>query len=361
METVVGLSKLISQYKDKRVFITGHTGFKGSWLLALLHKLGAVVKGYALESEHPGGLYRLLGPLKIVETVIAEIRDKARLKQEILAFEPDYVFHLAAQPLVRRSYEIPADTFDVNVIGTANLLEAIRFLNKKCSLVIVTTDKVYQNHETEIAYKEDDPLGGFDAYSASKACTEMVVNAFRSSFFNLNQIQEHRKRIATVRAGNVIGGGDWSKDRIVPDIIRSLESRSTLKVRNLNAVRPWQHVLEPLYGYLILGSLMNDHSTEVSDAYNFGPLPNDHLTVGELVEIVMRKWPGGKWEYLKENFPLHEAGLLKLDISKAQRELSWRPKLTASEAINWTVDWYRTPVQEKVIFSFEQINKFLSL
>lgn len=361
METVEGLGQLFSHYRNKRVLVTGHTGFKGSWLLALLNKLGAKVKGYALESEHPEGLYNLLEPLKIAESVIADIRDKARLKEEILSFEPDFVFHLAAQPLVRKSYEIPSETFEINVIGTANLLECICCLTKKCTIIVITTDKVYQNKETEIAYKEDDILGGFDPYSASKACTEMVVNSFRSSFFNFDEIQIHAKRIATVRAGNVIGGGDWSKDRIIPDLIRSFEEGKTLKVRNPYAVRPWQHVLEPLSGYLLLGCLLDDDSRNLSNSYNFGPFLNDHLTVGQLVDLVIRKWPGVKWKEIRDEFQLHEAGLLKLDISKAQRELGWRPKLNATESINWTIDWYRTPNKEKVGFTFEQINQFFSL
>lgn len=360
MEVVEGLEQLFSQYHDKRVFVTGHTGFKGSWLLSILHKIGAKVKGYALESEYPQGLYNLLEPLQIVESVMADIRDAERIKQEILTFNPDYVFHLAAQPLVRRSYEIPVETFDVNVIGTANLLEAIRHLPDKCSVIIITTDKVYLNNETSNAFKEEDTLGGNDPYSASKACTELVANSFRNSFFNFREVHQHQKRIVTVRAGNVIGGGDWSKDRLVPDIIRAMEVGETLEVRNPYAIRPWQHVLEPLYGYLILGGLLNENSNHLSNAYNFGPLLNDHLTVREFIEIAMKKWPGGKWRNSQEEFPLHEAGFLKLDISKAQQELGWHPKLNAQEAIDWTLDWYKTPVGEKVRFTFDQISQYFS-
>src|SRR5689334_12510259 len=218
MEKLVGLSL----YHDKKVFVTGHTGFKGAWLTACLHLLGARVKGYALAPEYKNGLYDLIEPLNIHESVIADIRDKSRLETEIKSFQPDFIFHLAAQPLVRRSYQIPAETFDINVTGTANLLEAATKLENKCSIIVITTDKVYHNREQDVLYKEDDVLGGHDPYSASKACAELVSDSFRKSFFNLSAYDTHQKALATVRAGNVIGGGDWSTDRLLPDIIHHL-------------------------------------------------------------------------------------------------------------------------------------------
>jgi CDP-glucose 4,6-dehydratase len=361
MESVVNHQQLQKYYQGKKVFITGHTGFKGAWLCALLNKLGAIIKGYALETEYENCLFNSIQPLNILESVIADIRDKERLLYEIQSFQPDYIFHLAAQPLVRRSYNIPAETFEVNVIGTANLLEAVKGLNKKCTIVVVTTDKVYENKEQDILYSETDVLGGYDPYSASKACTEIVVSSFRNSFFNINKIDEHKKAIASVRAGNVIGGGDWSTDRIIPDIVKSLQENKIIDVRNPNAVRPWQHVLEPLTGYLLLGGLLNEYPLQFSKPYNFGPQPDDHLTVKELVELAIKIWGKGEWEDTSEDDQPHEAGLLKLDISRAIKETKWIPKLTATKAIEWTINWYKQSPGKEVDFTFEQIKNYLEL
>jgi CDP-glucose 4,6-dehydratase len=305
-------------------------------------------------------LFNHLQESRIGENVIADIRDKERLHKEINTFQPDFVFHLAAQPLVRRSYEIPAETFEVNAIGTANLLEAISKLKKKCTAVVVTTDKVYSNKEQDILYNEDDVLGGYDPYSASKACTELVVDSFRNSFFNANNYKHHLKAIASARAGNVIGGGDWSKDRIVPDIIRSLKSEQPIEVRNPKAVRPWQHVLEPLAGYIQLGMMLDTNAGKYARAYNFGPLPADHFTVQQLVEIAIQSWGKGTWVDRSDASQPHEAGLLKLDISLAKKELGWAPKLTGKEAIEWTINWYRQPVQEQLNYSLHQITKYFT-
>ncbi len=348
----------LSYYKGKKIFITGHTGFKGSWLMACLGNAGAVVKGYALQPEYDG-LFNLLQD-NYGESVIADIRDKERLRNEILYFRTDFIFHLAAQPLVRRSYEIPAETFEVNVTGTANLLEALRELDKKCTAVIVTTDKVYENKEKDILYKEADRLGGYDPYSASKACAELVVDSFRNSFFNVTHIAEHQKAIASARAGNVIGGGDWSTDRIIPDIIRALQQEKIILVRNPSAIRPWQHVLEPLSGYLKLAQLLDTSAQQYSKAYNFGPLPDDHLTVKELVEKAIAAWGKGSWTDGSDPSQPHEAGLLKLDITRAQQELQWKPKLNAAEAIGWTLDWYKQPAAGKLQFTFDQINNYFA-
>ncbi|MEI2738071.1 MAG: CDP-glucose 4,6-dehydratase [Chitinophagaceae bacterium] len=359
MEDLV-MQQHLSYYKGKKVFITGHTGFKGSWLMACLSLAGAKVKGYALVPEYDG-LFNKLAPLQIAESIIADIRDKARLQKEIGSFQPDLVFHLAAQPLVRRSYEIPAETFEVNVTGTANLLEAISHLPSKCTVVVITTDKVYENKEQDILYKEEDTLGGYDPYSSSKACTELVVSSFRNSFFNVTNYLQHQKAIASARAGNVIGGGDWSIDRIIPDIVRSLQNHEPINVRNPSAVRPWQHVLEPLNGYLLLGALLDANPSLYSRPYNFGPTPDDHLSVKELVENAIECWGSGSWIDGSDTTQVHEAGLLKLDISRARKELNWIPKLSASQAIGWTIDWYKRTAKDQANYSFRQIEEYFAI
>lgn len=364
METLVTLPQLQTIYQGKKVFVTGHTGFKGAWMTACLHLAGAEIKGYALPPEYEGGLFSVLGPLENVSSVLADIRDKDRLKKELLDFKPDFVFHLAAQPLVRRSYEIPAETFDINVTGTANLLEAAAALEKPCSIVVITTDKVYENKETGALYRESDVLGGYDPYSASKACTELVVSSFRYSFFNPEQAAVHKKGLASVRAGNVIGGGDWSRDRIIPDIVRALRDNKPVEVRNPSSVRPWQHVLEPVGGYLRLGGLLYRQPAVYSKAYNFGPLPEGHLPVSQLVETAIAAWGQGSWVDRSKSKSSatapHEAGLLHLDISLAGKELKWIPRLDAREAILQTLEWYRQPVTEQASFTFQQIKSYFS-
>lgn len=354
MENLVGLSQLRAVYGGKRVFVTGHTGFKGSWLTACLHLAGAETMGYALEPEYANGLYEVLASLQMGESVIADIRDKERLEASLLSFRPDYVFHLAAQPLVRRSYEMPADTFDINVTGTANLLEAVTKLEKPCAVVVITTDKVYENKEKDILYKESDALGGYDPYSASKACAELVVSSFRNSFF-------HGKWIASVRAGNVIGGGDWSKDRIIPDIARALLEERSIEVRNPASVRPWQHVLEPIAGYLHLGGLLYQEPSVYAKAYNFGPMPADHLEVKDLVETAIGVWGKGEWRDMSMAGAVHEAGILKLSIQLAMDELDWKPRLNAREAIEWSLQWYRQPREDQAAYTLAQIKSYFNL
>jgi CDP-glucose 4,6-dehydratase len=361
MENLVSLQRFESFYKGKKVFITGHTGFKGAWLMACLHQIGAITKGYALEPTYENGLFSILEPLKMGESVIADIRDRQRLKEETLSFQPDFIFHLAAQPLVRRSYEIPAETFDINVTGTANILEAVISLQKKCNVIVITTDKVYENKEQNIMYKETDTLGGYDPYSASKACAEMVVSSFRNSFFNNKNYPGHQHAIASVRAGNVIGGGDWNKDRLVPDIVKSLMLPEVIKVRNPKAVRPWQHVLEPVAGYLLLGNLLHDNPGKYSEAYNFGPLPDDHLSVQEFVDKAIASWGVGAWKEISDLNQPHEAGLLKLDVSKAMDHLNWKPKLNASLAIEWTLNWYKKTLDKQAAYTLDQIKEYFSL
>ncbi len=360
MEKMVSSNLLKNSYSGKKVFVTGHTGFKGSWLALWLQSLGATVKGYALAPEYKGGLFDYLDSTQNLESVIADIRDINSVKTEINKFKPDFIFHLAAQPLVRRSYKFPAETYDINVTGTSNLLEAAKELDNPCTIVIITTDKVYKNKEQNILYKETDELGGYDPYSSSKACTELLVDSFRNSFLNVEHFSSHKKAMVSVRAGNVIGGGDFSDDRIIPDIIKSLKNGKLIALRNPNSIRPWQHVLEPLSGYLLLGALLEKNAAEFSGAYNFGPLPEDHLTVQELVEIAIKKWGSGDWEDFQNDKEPHEAKLLKLDISKAKSILNWEPKLNAEAAIEWTMDWYKEK-EDKLGLTLTQINKYMNL
>jgi CDP-glucose 4,6-dehydratase len=270
---------------------------------------------------------------------------------------------LAAQPLVRLSYEIPAETFEVNVIGTANVLDAVRLLEKKCDVVLITTDKVYHNNEWIYPYRENDRLGGYDPYSASKACAELVIDSYRNSFFNINKYKEHNKAVAVARAGNVIGGGDWSKDRLIPDIAKAFALEIPVVIRNPNSVRPWQHVLEPLVGYLLLGANLAIEPLEFSQAYNFGPHLSDALPVEEMLKLAIQSW--GKGEYIVEKVEEqpHEAGLLKLDISKAINDLKWQPKMNAQQAVSMAMDWYSEFARDKETiseFTVKQIKVFLN-
>jgi len=328
-------------FKGKKVFVTGHTGFKGSWLIAWLHLLEANVKGYALVPENDHDLFNVIMGDELCESVIGDIRDQEKVKQEIIGFQPDFVFHLAAQPLVIDSYNDPVYTYEVNVTGTANVLDALKFLDKPCVAVMITTDKVYHNYETGQAYKEDDRLGGYDPYSASKAAAEIVIDSYRKSFFNTNDYSKHLKSIAVARAGNVIGGGDWAKNRIIPDIVRALANNQPVQVRNPNAVRPWQHVLEPLGGYLTLAERQMQEPVKFADVFNFGPHPSDNLSVGEIVKEAIDIWGSGTFVTPVLKDVPHEAGVLQLDITKAIKVLNWHPNYTAKKAISKTVNWYK--------------------
>jgi CDP-glucose 4,6-dehydratase len=357
------LEKLLETYRGKKVFLTGHTGFKGAWMLKTLALLGAEVKGYALEPQTQDDLFHLIDGESICTSVIADLRDRKRLETELVSFKPDFVFHLAAQPLVRLSYEIPSETFEVNAIGTANLLDAVRLLDKQCSVVLITTDKVYQNNEWLYPYRENDRLGGFDPYSASKACTELVIDSYRNSFFNIECYNTHKKGIAVARAGNVIGGGDWSKDRLIPDIAKAFAAGKHVVIRNPQSIRPWQHVLEPVVGYLVLGGFLSKEPQKFSQAYNFGPQISDALPVSEMLKLAIDSWGKGDFVVEKVEGQPHEAGLLKLDISKAINDLNWHPKLNAKEAVSMTMDWYNEFAKEKgniSEFTALQINKFFN-
>jgi CDP-glucose 4,6-dehydratase len=343
-------------YYGKKVFLTGHTGFKGSWLLKTLSLLGAEVKGYALDPLTKDDLFNLIDGNKICESIIADLRNKNRLIDEVVGFQPDFVFHLAAQPLVRLSYKIPAETFEVNVIGTANILDAVRLLEKPVSVVLITTDKVYHNNEWIYPYRENDTLGGYDPYSASKACSELVIDSYRNSFFNTDKYSSHKKAIAVARAGNVIGGGDWADGRLIPDIAKAFATEKKVVLRNPGSVRPWQHVLEPIIGYLLLGKQLSIEPIKCSQAYNFGPQLTDALSVEEMMKLAIQAWGKGEYDVVENETNPHEAGLLKLDISKAMNELNWYPKMNALKAVTMTMNWYREFILDK-----ENISPFTEL
>ena len=341
MEKVVTTAYLRSVFNGKRVFLTGHTGFKGSWLLQILHSLGANVKGYSLAPEKSNDLYNQIeGDKLCYSSVIADICDKQKLQTEIVRFEPDFIFHLAAQPLVRRGYDMPSYTFLVNAQGTAYVLEAMRSLLPAAVGVMITTDKVYDNPESGLPFKEDDKLGGYDPYSASKASAEIVIDSFRRSFFNPKDHQKHKKAIASARAGNVIGGGDYSDDRIIPDIVRAISFGESVGLRNPLSVRPWQHVLEPLCAYLLLAAKMSEDPIHYSTAYNFGPNPEDMLTVEDLTKIFIESYGAGSYKDMAESSAPHEAKLLLLDSSRAMEHMGWKSQMNAHTAIKWTAEWY---------------------
>jgi CDP-glucose 4,6-dehydratase len=342
MEKMVTADILRSVFKGKRVFLTGHTGFKGAWMLQILNWLGADVKGYALEPEKTKDLYNQIdGDELCYSSVIGNLKDIHKLQGEIVRYEPHFVFHLGAQALVRRSYEEPLDTFMVNAMGTANVLESIRGLSQPCIGLMITTDKVYENPERGEPFREDDKLGGHDPYSASKAAAEIVVESYRRSFFNPDKYDSHHKAIASVRAGNVIGGGDYADDRIVPDIVRAIESEGKVMLRNPASIRPWQHVLEPLGAYLLLAAKMSEDPVLYSSAYNFGPAVHDEKTVEELTKIFLSAFSkDGQYDVRMHADAPHEANLLLLDSGKAEQQLGWHPQLNASTAIYWTAEWY---------------------
>ena len=298
------------------------------------------MRGYALAPENETNLFTEINGNQLCDSIIGDLRDKDSLNKAVLDFQPDFIFHLAAQPLVRLSYTIPSETFEVNAIGTANLLNAVRILDKKCNIILITTDKVYYNNEWEYPYRENDRLGGYDPYSASKACCELVIDSYRSSFFNTKNYSQHNNAIAVARAGNVIGGGDWSIDRLIPDIVKSLSKKEEIAIRNPKSVRPWQHVIEPLYGYLELGVKLSENPMKYGQAFNFGPINSDALSVEEMVKRAIQKWGTGSYKTTIDANNPHEAGLLKLDISKSVNELKWMPIFNAQIAVERTINWY---------------------
>ena len=357
------LALLKKTFEGKRVFLTGHTGFKGAWLLQILHWLGADVKGYSLAPENNNDLYNEInGDNLCYASVIADVLDVHQLKGELIRFEPHFVFHLAAQALVRPSYEDPIGTFAVNAMGTAHVLDAIRGLQSPCVAVMITTDKVYENPERGQAFTEEDKLGGYDPYSASKAAAEIIIASYTQSFFNPQQYAQHQKAIASVRAGNVIGGGDRSLDRIVPDIVRALEFGEKVNLRNPSSVRPWQHVLEPLGAYLLLAAKMQESPETLSTAFNFGPDSKDEKTVEELTQIFLSVFEqADAYQHSSHTAAaVHEAKLLMLDSSKAKQLLDWQPKLTATEAIRWTAEWYAHKERSAALKCQQQIEQYFA-
>lgn len=332
---------LEQSYKGKKVFITGHTGFKGAWLTKILLMLGAEVKAMSLEPDYKNNLYEIFTLDSKCHSLIADICDAKKMEQELISYQPDFIFHLAAQALVRRSYEYPIETFLTNSIGTANLLNALRKLEKPCVSILITTDKVYRNNESGNAFCEEDALGGYDPYSASKACAELVIESYRNSFFNRNNYINHKQAILSLRAGNVIGGGDWAEDRLIPDVVKALSTSTPIILRNPSSVRPWQHVFEPLVAYLILGARATDNYLALSDSYNVGPVLEDTFTVENMVKMAIERWGSGTYKVERNGKPLHEATLLKLDVSKISNDIRWTPKLNAENAIELTIEWYK--------------------
>lgn len=340
-------------WNRKRVFLTGHTGFKGAWLSIWLDALGAEVTGYALKPPTKPGLFELCRVDRSVRSVIADIRDAGRLRKAVLAAKPEIIIHMAAQPIVRRSYNDPRETYETNVMGTVNLLEAARKCGSVRAIVNVTTDKCYENKEHLRGYKEDEPMGGYDPYSSSKACSELITSAYRNSFFNpknyvsgqssnppvLQSSMRHHVALASARAGNVIGGGDWAADRLIPDIIRAALKGDKVLIRNPRAIRPWQHVLEPLSGYLMLAGTLYKDGPRCAQAWNFGPDAGDAKDVEWIVKRMFQKWPGAPGYAIDKGPHPHEAHYLKLDSSKARKQLGWTPRWHIGQAIDKIIEW----------------------
>ena len=343
-------------WNGSRVLVTGHTGFKGSWLSLWLQRKGANLCGIALEPPSKSNLFEDANVAQGMHSVIGDIRDIGLLRQTFQEHRPEIVFHLAAQSLVRASYQDPLGTYSTNVMGTANVLEAVRQTDSVRAVVVITTDKCYENLEWPWPYRETDRLGGYDPYSNSKACAELVVSAYRSSFFNPASYGQHGVAIASVRAGNVIGGGDWAEDRLVPDIIRAFLEKRPVVIRNPKAIRPWQHVLEPLRGYLQVAESLCDEGPASGEAWNFGPEPSDAQPVEWIVRELASAWgEGAGWESAEGTQP-HEAHTLKLDWSKAQSRLGWQPVLRLNEALKMTAEWYKvklTPTDMHQFTSFQ--------
>ncbi len=332
------MEDLVGAYAGRRILVTGHTGFKGSWLCEWLLLLGAEITGFSLDLPTHPSIFDQLGLTHRISDLRGDVRDSAAVSRAVDIASPDYVFHLAAQPLVRASYDQPVTTLQTNVLGTVHLLEALRPLRKPCAAIIISSDKCYENRENDTGYREDDSLGGRDPYSASKACAEILTAAWRQSFF-----AGHPVRIASARAGNVIGGGDWAADRLVPDAIRALSVNRPIPVRNLHSIRPWQHVLEPLGGYLLLAAKIAADTPDLTGPLNFGPPLESHRPARDVIETLLKYWPGSWTDASTENAP-HEAGKLFLNIDKVGRSLGWTPRWNFEIAVEKTVEWYREAI-----------------
>jgi len=330
-----------SFWKNKKVLITGHTGFKGSWLSLWLTHLGAEVIGVSLDPPSKPSLYVKANISEEVQSLKQDIRDLGAIKKIFKKYKPEIVFHLAAQSLVRYSYLNPVETYETNVMGTLNILEGIRCIDNVRAAVMVTSDKCYENYEKDVAYSENNPMGGYDPYSSSKGAAELLIASYRNSFFSALSFDEHRTAIASVRAGNVIGGGDWAKDRLIPDIIRSFQKTEKVKIRNPNAIRPWQHVLEPLAGYIQLAELLNNKGSKYAEAWNFGPVEEDARPVKWIVEKIADLWGNNSRWLTDDSASHHEATFLKLDCKKAFTELNWQPKWSLDQSLLKIVEWHK--------------------
>lgn len=352
-----------SFWKNKKILLTGHTGFKGSWMSLWLQQMGAKVTGFSKFIPTKPSLFELAKVENGMTSITGDINDLNQIKQAVEKFEPEIVIHMAAQSLVRKSYDNPVETFSTNVMGTVNLLEAIRIVGKSRVVINVTSDKCYENKGNKTGFKEDDPMGGYDPYSNSKGCAELVTASFRNSFFNLDKYDKHKIAVASVRAGNVIGGGDWAQDRLIPDIIRAIIKDQPIKIRNPNATRPWQFVLEPLEGYLLLAEKLWYEGKKYSEAWNFGPNDNDVKTVSWIIHRFGELWNNKINFEIDQTEQLHEASYLGLDCTKAKTKLGWSPKIDIEHALKFTVEWYRQYVLGKDIrkFTEEQIKQFSAL
>jgi CDP-glucose 4,6-dehydratase len=361
-----GMGPFGNTYRGKRVLITGHTGFKGAWLALWLKELGAEVLGYSLEPPTVPNFFEAIGLEEAIISVRGDIRDESHLFSVFRQFKPEFVFHLAAQSLVRLSYQEPQLTYMTNVMGTVNVLEAIRRTKTVRVAVVVTSDKCYENQEWVYGYREIDPMGGYDPYSSSKGCAELVTAAYTRSFFNPENYHRHQVAVASVRAGNVIGGGDWGADRLIPDCIRALSRGEAVVIRHPDAVRPWQYIMEPLSGYLWLGAEMYAQGSKFNGAWNFGPEGEDMLTVREIVELTISLWGKGTYRVDNADHP-HEAALLRLDCSKAHQRLRWRPVYNIYAAMEQTIGWYKRFYEDtassagaRYDFSVEQIKEYVN-
>jgi CDP-glucose 4,6-dehydratase len=360
MEKLVMSTKSFAALRGARVFLTGHTGFKGAWMLQALKELGAEVMGFSLPPEHEEDLFNQINGEELCESIFGDVADYAKVHAAINEFQPQFVFHLAAQALVRRSYRQPVETFASNVMGTVNVLEAMRHLEGPCVGVMITTDKVYENPEHGEAFKEEDKLGGHDPYSSSKAAAEIVIESYRRSFFSPKDFGTHGKAIASLRAGNVIGGGDWSEDRLIPDIVRAIQHGEPVMLRNPQSVRPWQHVLEPVFAYLMLAQAMSEDGIRFSTCYNIGPARSDERTVAQVTNAFYEAFGMKPAFDLETKEQLHEAGLLMLDNGKISRELGWSPRFDAEEAIRRSAVWYADP-RPASIKCIEEIQAYQAL
>jgi CDP-glucose 4,6-dehydratase len=348
-------------WQEKKVFVTGHTGFKGSWLCMWLNMLGAKVVGYSTKPPTTPNLFELCKVENLlVKSVMADIRDLELLKKEIVTFQPDIIIHMAAQPLVRDSYKIPVDTYSINVMGTVNLFEAVRITDSVRAVVNVTSDKCYENKEWVWGYRENEPMGGYDPYSNSKACSELITSAYRNSYFNVNDYDRHGVAVASARAGNVIGGGDWAKDRLIPDCINSLLVGESIRIRNPHSIRPWQHVLEPLNGYLCIARKLYESGTKYGEAWNLGPEDSDAKTVEWIVQRMCDKWKGSQGYIIEEGSHPHETSYLKLDCSKAKMQLNWSPRWNLDQALDNIIEWTKAYKNGSDLrsLSFIQIEKY---